>query len=99
MAEVNNSKNDQYEEEENEGEYIPNLKEYNVNNVIDNINNNNPNVNLQENNLNNNLNNQRNPRPSFVESTTQKVSDIIDQINTIPEADLQSWNLVADYTP
>ena len=80
MAEVDSSKNVQ-----NEGEFIPNLREYNVNNAI--------------NNINNNLNNRRTPRPTFIESTTKKVSDIIDQINTIPEADLQSWNLVADYTP
>ena len=102
LADVDSAKNDQNEEEDDEGEYIPNLKESNANNAPNNLNNNNINENLQENKLNNNLNNlnnQRNPRPSFVESTTQKVTDIIDQINTIPEPNLQSWNLVADYTP
>ncbi len=102
LADVDSAKNDQNEEEDDVGEYTPNLKGFNANNTPNNLNDNNINENLQKINLNNNLNNlnnQRNPRPSFVESTTQKVTDIIDQINTIPEPNLQSWNLVADYTP
>ena len=48
---------------------------------------------------NNNLNNKVNPRPSFFESTSQKVNDTIDRIKTVPEANLEKWNLVADYFP
>ena len=72
MADVDSAKNDQNEAEDDVGEYTPNLKGFNANNAPNNLNDNNINENLQKNNLNNNLNNlnnQRNPRPSFVEST------------------------------
>ena len=78
--------------EENEEEYIPNLKN-NFDNEIDNDNNNDYND-----YQNNNFNNQA-PRPTFVEITSQKVNANIEQINTIPEANLEKWNCVADYTP
>ena len=96
LAEVESAKNEPLEEDNEEVEYIPQLKENEENyNVIDDNNN----GNFQDDNQNNNLNNQINPRPSFSKTIKQKVTDYIDQINTIPEANLQSWNLVADYTP
>ena len=96
LAEVESAKNESLEEDNEEVEYMHQLKENEENyNIIDDNNN----ENFQEDNQNNNLNNQINPRPSFAKTIKQKVTDYIDQINTIPEANLQSWNLVADYTP
>ena len=90
LEETNSIKNQQEEENEEEEEYMPQLK--NNNNEIDN------NINIQRNNNYQN-NNQVNPRPSFIETTTQKVNDNIDQIIVTPEANLEKWNLIADYIP
>ena len=90
LEETNSLKNQQEEEKEEE-EYTSQLK-YNNDNEIDN------NENIQENNDYEN-NNQVNPRPSFIETTTQKVTDNIDQIIMVPETNLEKWNLVADYIP
>ena len=91
LEETNSIKNHQEEENEEEEEYMPQLKNNN-DNEIDN------NENIQGNN-NSQTNNQVNPRPSFIETTTQKVNDNIDQIIVTPEANLEKWNLVADYIP
>lgn len=91
LEETNSIKNQQEEENEEEEEYMPQLKNYN-DNEIDN------NEKIQGNNNYQN-NNQVNPRPSFIETTTQKVNDNIDQIIVIPEANLEKWNLIADYIP
>ena len=58
----------------------------------------------QENNVenqNNNMesNNQNRPRPTFNKIMTQKITDIIDNVKTFPEGNLESWNFVADYNP
>lgn len=99
LEEANSLKNQQLEEENEEEEYIPQLKDKYDNEIDNNLEGNNNenigNMNYQ----NNNLNNKVNPRPSFFESTSQKVNDTIDRIKTVPEANLEKWNLVADYFP
>ena len=52
-------------------------------------------------NQNNNmeLNNQNRHRPTFNKIMTQKITDIIDNVKTFPEGNLESWNFVADYNP
>ena len=97
LEEAHSVKNQQEEIEEEE--YNPNQLKYNneIDDNLENINNDTDNNNNYLNN--NNLNNQINPRPSFFETTTQKVNDNINQINNIAEANLEKWNLVADYTP
>ena len=98
LEEAHSVKNQQEEIEEEE--YNPNQLKYNneIDDNLENINNDTDNNNYLNNN-NNNLNNQINPRPSFFETTTQKVNDNINQINNIAEANLEKWNLVADYIP
>ena len=94
LEEANSVKNQQLEEENEEEEYIPQMKN---NNDIDNNSEENNNEIQESNNYENN--NQVKPRPTFIKTTTKKVNDKIDQIKTIPEANLEKWNLVADYTP
>jgi hypothetical protein len=95
LEDAHSVKNQQEEIEEEE--YDPNQLKYNneIDDNLENIHNDKDNINY----LNNNLNNQMNPRPSFIETTTQKVNDNINQINNITEANLEKWNLVADYIP
>ena len=92
LEEANSDKNQQLEEE-NEEEYIPVMK----NNDIDNNYENNNNEIKESYNFEND--NQEKARPTFIKTTTKKVKDKIDPIKTIPEANLEKWNLVADYTP
>lgn len=93
LEEANSIKNQHLEEEDEEEEYIPQLK-YNNDNEIDNK------LGKEKNEyLIPNLNNRVNQKPTFIENTTKKVNEIIDEINNIPEACLEKWNLVADYIP
>jgi hypothetical protein len=90
LAEANSLKNQNLEEENDQEEYMPKLKE-GTNKEIDN--------NFEDDNNNNfNLNNQG-PRPTFKDMTTKKVNEPIDQVNTFLEANLEKWNCVADYAP
>ena len=50
-------------------------------------------------NNNNKSNNQTRPKPSFNETISQKVTDLIEDVKIFPEGSLESWNCVADYTP
>ena len=91
LAEANSLKNQNLEEENDQEEYMPKLKEE-FNNEIDNE--------FEEHNNNNNYNlNNHGPRPTFKDMTTKKVNEPIDQVNTFLEANLEKWNCVADYAP
>ncbi len=39
------------------------------------------------------------PRPAFMDTITQNVTDFIDDVKTFPEGNLESWNYCADYNP
>ena len=95
LEEANSVKNQQLEENEEE-EYIPQLKNNNDDDIDNNYEDNNNEI-QESNNYENN--NQVKPRPTFIKTTSKKVKDKIDQIKTVPEANLEKWNLVADYTP
>ena len=94
----NNDINDEELQKENYDLDIENLAEVNSDNEKE------DNKNLQEEQQNFNQNNkmetnQNRPMPTFNETITQKVTDIIEHAKTFPEGNLESWNCVADYTP
>ena len=97
LEEAKSDKNKHSDEENEEEEYVPQLKYNNVNDIDNNLEKNN-NVNIHT-FQNNNLQNNNLPRPTFIDTTTQKINDIIGQIKTFPEASIEKWNLVADYSP
>ena len=90
LEEAKSNKNQHSEEENEEEEYAPQLKNNNEND-------NDINNNVEENN--DNFQNNNLPRPSFIETTTQRINDTFGRIKTFPEASIEKWNLVADYNP
>ena len=93
-----NEINDDELQNENYDLDVDNLAEANSDNENKNI------PEKQENNdenQNNNmeLNSQNRHRPTFNKIMTQKITDIIDNVKTFPEGNLESWNFVADYNP
>ena len=97
----NNEINDEEFQKENYDLDIENLAEVNSDNEKEE----NKNLQGQQQNYNQNqnneieTNNQTRPMPTFNETITQKVTDIIEDAKIFPEGNLESWNCVADYTP
>ena len=96
-----NEINDEEFQKENYDIDIENLAEANSENEKEE----NENVNENQKIINQNIknknesNNQIRPKPSFNETISQKVTDLIEDVKTFPEGNLESWNCVADYTP